>query len=100
MSSHVHNITVPWVPLAEFDWSFSRSGPLPWNQTVWSILAVFTALPLWTTVELTACVFYTFRRYKGLYFWSVLATTWGVTLHAIGFVLKFCVPSCNWIFAT
>lgn len=100
MSSHqIQNITVPWVPLDEFDWSFSRSGPLPWNLTVWSILAVFTALPLWTTVELTAWVFYTFRKYTGLYFLSVLACTWGVTIHAIGFVLKFCVPSCNWILA-
>jgi len=100
MSPLVQNVTVPWVPVADFDWSFARSGPLPWNQTVWSILAVFTALPLWMTVELTAWIFYSFRRYTGLYFWSVLACTWGVTLHSIGFVLKFCVPSCNWIFST
>lgn len=100
MPSHVHNVTVPWVPLAEFDWSFARSGPLPWNQAVWSIIAVFTALPLWMTVELTVWIFYTFRRYSGLYFWSVLACTWGTTLHAIGFVLKICVPQCNWILST
>jgi hypothetical protein len=100
MSHRVQNITVPWVPLDEFDWSFARSGPLPWNLTVWALLAVFTALPIWTTVQLTANVFYTFRRYKGLYFYSVLATTWGVSIHAIGFILKFCVPQCNWILAT
>lgn len=94
--SKVQNITVPWVPLDDFDWSFARSGPLPWNLTVWSILAVFTALPIWTTVELTATVFYVFRRYKGLYFWAVLATTWGVTIHAIGFMLKFQVPQCKY----
>ncbi len=52
------------------------------------------------TVELTVWVFYTFRRYTGLYFWSVLITTWGVSLHSIGFVLKDCVPRCNWIFST
>jgi hypothetical protein len=51
------------------------------------------------TIELTVCVFYLFRRWSGLYFWSVLITTWGVTLHAIGFVLKVCVPSCNYIFS-
>lgn len=100
MSSHIQNVTVPWVPLDEFDWSFARSGPLPWNKTVWSLLAVFTALPIWTTVELTFTIFYIFRRYTGLYFWSVLITTWGVTLHAIGFILKFCVPQFNWILAT
>ncbi|KAI1772532.1 hypothetical protein F4818DRAFT_426272 [Hypoxylon cercidicola] len=98
--SGVRNVTVPWVPLDEFDWSFARSGPLPWNLTVWSLLAVFTALPIWTTVELTVWVLYTFERWHGIYFWSVLCTTWGVTLHAIGFILKFCVPQCNWILAT
>ncbi|KAI1085202.1 hypothetical protein F5B20DRAFT_133543 [Whalleya microplaca] len=98
--SSVRNITVPWVPLAEFDWSFGRSGPLPWNLTVWSILAVFTALPIWTTVELTVWVLHTFERWRGIYFWSVLVTTWGVSIHAVGFVLKFCVPEANWILAT
>ncbi|CAO2650020.1 Nn.00g013120.m01.CDS01 [Neocucurbitaria sp. VM-36] len=100
MSSHVHNVTVPWVPLADFDWSFARSGPLPWNQTVWSIIAVFTALPLWMTFELTVWIFYSFQEYGSLYFWSVLACTWGTTIHALGFVLKICVPQCNWILAT
>ncbi|KAN0072693.1 hypothetical protein V8E54_008807 [Elaphomyces granulatus] len=96
----VRNITVPYVPLDEFDWSFYRTGPLPWNQTIWSLIAVFTAVPLWMTIELTVWVFYVFNRYSGLYFWSVLITTWGVTLHAIGFVLKDCVPQCSWIFST
>ncbi|KAI2470658.1 hypothetical protein F4781DRAFT_390155 [Annulohypoxylon bovei var. microspora] len=98
--SNVQNITVPWVPLDEFDWSFARSGPLPWNLTVWSIIAVFTALPIWTTVELTFWVFYTFEKWRGVYFYSVLGTTWGVTIHAVGFVLKFCVPEVNWIIST
>jgi len=64
------------------------------------LIAVFTAVPLWMTVELTIWVFYVFRRYSGLYFWSVLITTWGVTLHAIGFVLKDCVPACPWQLGT
>ncbi|KAI1769150.1 hypothetical protein GGR53DRAFT_228119 [Hypoxylon sp. FL1150] len=98
--SGVRNVTVPWVPLDEFDWSFARTGPLPWNITVWALLAVFTALPIWTTVELTVWVLYTFERWRGIYFWSVLCTTWGVTIHAVGFILKFCVPQCNWILST
>lgn len=31
----VHNITVPYVNVKDFDWGFNRTGPLPWNQTVW-----------------------------------------------------------------
>ncbi|KAI1478972.1 hypothetical protein F4774DRAFT_140206 [Daldinia eschscholtzii] len=95
--SSVRNITVPWVPLDEFDWSFARTGPLPWNLTVWCLLAVFTSLPIWMTVELTAWVLYAFERWSGIYFWSVLATTWGLSIRAIGFLLKFCVPQANWI---
>ncbi|KAI8963523.1 hypothetical protein F5Y11DRAFT_147191 [Daldinia sp. FL1419] len=95
--SGVRNITVPWVPLDEFDWSFARTGPLPWNLTVWCLLAVFTSLPIWMTIELTAWVLYAFERWRGIYFWSVLATTWGLTIRAIGFLLKFCVPQANWI---
>jgi hypothetical protein len=49
------------------------------------------------TLELTAQVLYVFRRWSGLYFWAVLITTWSISLHAIGFLLSYCVPSCSWI---
>ena len=51
-------------------------------------------------IELTVWVLYVFRRYSGLYFWSILVTTWCISLHAIGYVLKECVPECNWILST
>ncbi|EED22284.1 conserved hypothetical protein [Talaromyces stipitatus ATCC 10500] len=93
------NITVPYVAIGDFDWglNLASSVPLPWNQTIWSLVAVFTALPLWMTLELTVSVLYVFRRWSGLYFWAVLVTTWSISLHAIGFLLSYCVPSCNWI---
>ncbi|KAF2837471.1 hypothetical protein M501DRAFT_937492, partial [Patellaria atrata CBS 101060] len=102
MSGHsgtVHNRTVPWVPLDDFDWSYDRKGPLPWNITVWSLLAAFTAVPLWMTLELTIWCLYTFKKWSGSYFWSVLLCTWGVTIHAIGFVLRFGVDA-GWILTT
>ncbi|OXV07938.1 hypothetical protein Egran_04298 [Elaphomyces granulatus] len=98
--SGLHNITVPYVSTSQFDWSFARTYPLPWNQTIWSIVAVFSAVPLWMNIELTVWVLYVFRRYSGLYFWSILITTWCIALHAIGYVLKECVPDCNWILST
>ncbi len=52
------------------------------------------------TVELTVWAFYVFRSYNSLYFWSTLICDWGTTLHALGFVLKWCVPQCNWIIST
>src|SRR6266536_611851 len=92
--------TCTFVSLADYDWSFNRVGPLPWNPTVFSIIAAFSALAIWSTVELTAHVYYTFKKHFGLYFWSILGTTWGVTLHAIGFLLKLFAPKVNWIFST
>jgi len=35
MSHKPYNVTVPYIDAANFDWSFARTGPLPWNQTVW-----------------------------------------------------------------
>jgi len=40
------------------------------------------------TVELTLQVFFTFKRHKGLYFYSILVCTWGVTFHVLGLILK------------
>ncbi|KUL90393.1 hypothetical protein ZTR_02086 [Talaromyces verruculosus] len=93
------NITVPYVSVSDFDWglNLATSTSLPWNQTIWSLIAVFTALPLWMTLELTVQVLYVFHRWSGLYFYSVLITTWSISLHAIGFLLTYCVPSCPWI---
>ncbi|KAN0076196.1 hypothetical protein V8E54_006338 [Elaphomyces granulatus] len=71
-----------------------------YSHTHRSILAAFTAVPLWMNIELTVWVLYVFRRYSGLYFWAILITAWCTTLHAIGYVLKECVPECSWILST
>ncbi len=51
------------------------------------------------TVELTLRCFFTFKRYRGLYFWSVLICTWGVSLHVIGLILKLFNEG-NWIISS
>jgi hypothetical protein len=51
-------------------------------------------------IELTVWVLSVFRRYSGLYFWSVLVANWSIGLHAIGYVLKECVPDCPWVLST
>ncbi|KAI9751571.1 MAG: hypothetical protein M4579_006006 [Chaenotheca gracillima] len=86
-----------FLPLSEYNWGFTRTGPLPWNPTVFCMIATFSGLALYMTLELTLQVYFTFKRRSGLYFWSILITTWGVTLHAIGFILKLLVPGTNWI---
>ena len=52
------------------------------------------------TIELTVQVYFTFRKHSGLYFYSILITTWGVALHATGFLLKLFVPTTPWELST
>lgn len=72
------------------------TGTLPYNPVEYCILAAGTAIAWAYTIELDLVIFYTFRRRKGLYFWSLLISSWGCTLHALGFVLKFLVGT-SWL---
>ncbi|KIX96054.1 uncharacterized protein Z520_08309 [Fonsecaea multimorphosa CBS 102226] len=88
-----------FVPLSKYDWSLHPALvaiALPWNPTAYCLIASFCAVSLWMTVELTLQVMFTFRRHKGLYFWSLLVCTWGVALHVVGVILKLFNES-NWI---
>lgn len=67
------------------------TGALPYNPAQYCVLAACTAIAWLYTIELDIVVLYTFRRRSGLYFWSLLISSWGCSLHAIGFILKFLV---------
>ncbi|KHN96050.1 uncharacterized protein MAM_06155 [Metarhizium album ARSEF 1941] len=56
----------------------------------------FMALALYNAIELNIVIFSTFRRFKGLYFWSFFAATNGIIPHSIGFLLKNVVGSHNY----
>ncbi|KIW30356.1 uncharacterized protein PV07_06106 [Cladophialophora immunda] len=91
-----------FVPLAQYDWSLHPAlepVAIPWNPTAYCLVSGFCAVSLWMTVELTLQVFFTFRRHKGLYFWSLLVCTWGVALHVQGVILKLFNES-NWIISS
>lgn len=72
------------------------TGALPYDPIQYCILAAGTAIAWAYTIELDLVIFYTFRRRKGLYFWSLLISSWGCTLHALGFILKFLVGT-TWL---
>ncbi|KAK4084856.1 hypothetical protein Purlil1_10076 [Purpureocillium lilacinum] len=48
----------------------------------------FLALSLYNVIELDVIIFSSFKRRRGLYFWSFLAATNGIAPHSIGFLLK------------
>ncbi|MCJ1471058.1 hypothetical protein MMC07_009706 [Pseudocyphellaria aurata] len=54
-------------------------------------VVAFTAIAFWNVIELNIQVFLTFKRHRGLYFWSLIISSWGCLLHALGFLLKFLI---------
>ncbi|KAG8526479.1 uncharacterized protein KY384_008679 [Bacidia gigantensis] len=62
---------------------------LPYNRGIWMAIAAFTAVAWYNVAELNIQVFLTFKRHRGLYFWSLLISSYGCVLHALGFLLKF-----------
>ena len=56
-----------------------------------AVLAACTAVAWAYTFELDLHVLLTFRRRGGLYFWSLLVSSWGCSIHALAFILKFLV---------
>ena len=56
-------------------------------------VAAFTAVCWYNVLELNIQVFLTFKRRRGLYFWSLLISSYGCVLHALGFLVKFFVKN-------
>lgn len=51
------------------------------------VIASFTTIAWVNTIELQIRIWLGFRRYTGLYFWSLLLASWGCALHPLGFVM-------------
>ena len=71
-------------------------GALSEDPLDYCILAAGTAVAWVYAIELNLTIFSTFKRKGGLYFWSLLISSWGLSLHALGFILKFLVGA-TWI---
>ncbi|KAL4957194.1 hypothetical protein BDW69DRAFT_156863 [Aspergillus filifer] len=55
-----------------------------------ALIVIFIALSCYNILELAILVLSTFRRWKGLYFWSLLISgVFGVVPYSVGFLLKF-----------
>ena len=62
---------------------------LPFDKGTFMAIAAFTAVAWYNVAELNIQVFLTFKRHRGLYFWSLIVSSYGCLLHALGFLLKF-----------
>jgi hypothetical protein len=82
-----------FVPFSSDIWL--SSGALPWNPLVFCLVAAILAIAYWLVLELSFEVYLTFKRHDSLYFWSILVSTWGVALRAIGWTIQMFRPGAN-----
>ncbi len=72
--------------------------PMPFDPIVWPIMGLFFGMALYGTLDITFLVLTTFKRWSGLYFWSLLIVAWAITIHNVGNALNYMVASANWGF--
>ncbi|KAF2474826.1 uncharacterized protein BDR25DRAFT_112344 [Lindgomyces ingoldianus] len=53
------------------------------------IIAFFIGLSLYNAIELITLTLVTFQKYKGLYFWSLIISAFGILPYSLGFLIKF-----------
>jgi hypothetical protein len=82
------SFSIPKTPfkMTDTDAGIGKVAPksLPTSFTI----ACFIAVALYNVAELFFIIFATFKKRRGLYFWSFLVSTCGIGLYSIGFLLK------------
>lgn len=53
-----------------------------------AVVVVFLSLALYNFLELNVKIWTTFKRRRGLYFWSFTIATWGILFNSVGYILK------------
>lgn len=78
------------------------SGSISSPYTVLSfVVFLFLAISLYNAVELIVMILLSFKRFRGLYFWSLLlSAVLGVIPYSVGFLLKFFTNVNVWLSVT
>jgi hypothetical protein len=66
-----------------------NSMEMVFSSTTIKILFTLAGIALYNTAELIVLIFVTFKRYGGLYFWSLLLATSGIIPYTLGLLFKF-----------
>ncbi|KAJ5176107.1 uncharacterized protein N7482_001984 [Penicillium canariense] len=66
-----------------------ETGPLHISRALAMVIASLLTLACWNVLEISLSILSTFRRYNGLYFWSMVIATAGILLHAITSFLRY-----------
>jgi len=65
------------------------TGGLDTTLPIAMTISAFTAIAWYNVVELNVMIWMTFRRHSGLYFYSLLGSSWGILIYALAFLMKF-----------
>jgi hypothetical protein len=66
-----------------------ETGGISVSMPLAMLIAGFFAISFYNFVYINIKILLTFKRRQGLYFWSLVAASWGIPVHATGFLLKF-----------
>lgn len=77
------------------------SGDSRPSDNAMTAIVVFVSLSLYNVAELGLMILSTFKRRRGLYFWSFVVATFGIAPYAVGFLLKALqLPRPSWGYVT
>ncbi|KAH7109107.1 hypothetical protein B0J11DRAFT_601989 [Dendryphion nanum] len=60
------------------------------------VFVAFASVAIWSTVPLTIRLVTTLKKRSGLYFWSILISSWGLCIRQIGYTAQFLTSTCPW----
>ncbi|KAJ5301794.1 hypothetical protein PENANT_c002G06145 [Penicillium antarcticum] len=66
-----------------------ETGPLNVTRATAMVIAALFGIACWNVLQILVAIFSTFRRCRGLYFWSMLISTLGILLHTISAFLRY-----------
>ena len=59
------------------------------GQPIAMLMSAFLSIAYYGVIELNLRIFFKFKRRRGLYFWSLLISTWGIAFNCTGYIFKF-----------
>jgi hypothetical protein len=61
-----------------------------------SLFIAFASIAIWSSIPLTFRLFLTIKRRRGLYFYAILITTWGLSAREVGYMLTILAGNPFW----
>ena len=67
---------------------------------IFAMAIAFMSIAFWLIFEVNISVLRYFKKWRGLYFWSLLVSSWGTFFHTLGYVTQWWAPNSSWIMNT